>query len=522
MRVIGDNSDGFQNEKEIMTALNAKRYDDINANLRHFLDDIFRGSDLKGRWVHAHTFPQRMKPDFYVTIDGIPTGKYISVKKGSGNSLHQEPLKDFTTFLKENNISDNIINELKEYHYSDGTFDNTGAVRYDSKEYSKMHPDLVKDLNKKLNKKDILKKIITRVIFKGNYPDAPEAEYVYHGTCDNGVWASKKEIFDYIDSKTFNKDCVAFGPLTYQAWNKNLNRNPNAEKKREQIQIKWGTLENSLTEITSRRDDYQITENYRGTMSEKASVIYFNKNPQAQIFSDYLKSLRKKPENTLLIRVTTKQLSTLSNQKVNTRADAYAIEILDNKIYDVLEENNYYLDEDILRGYDEYYNCIDESGISIKKDDSENFTIIKFTPDSFYKIFGSYELGYGASVFCKKTSELPYNVALLKGWKTDVDALKEYFDSEDISLETLTESLELCKKMKDISTARIKETIDASPRLQHMIFNGKDIYEEPYPAYFFMQNNQLRVLDYIPFNVTTGSGRSHGDYSIVLKPRAFS
>ena len=50
-------------------------------------------------------------------------------------------------------------------------------------------------------------------------------------------------------------------------------------------------------------------------------------------------------------------------------------------------------------------------------------------------------------------------------------------------------------------------------------FNGKDIYDEPYSAFFFMQNNIIKVLGYMPYSVTTGSGRSHGDYSIVLKPR---
>ena len=42
-------------------------------------------------------------------------------------------------------------------------------------------------------------------------------------------------------------------------------------------------------------------------------------------------------------------------------------------------------------------------------------------------------------------------------------------------------------------------------------------YKEPYSANYFMQNNILKFLDYIPFHVTTGSGRSHGEYSIILK-----
>ena len=49
-------------------------------------------------------------------------------------------------------------------------------------------------------------------------------------------------------------------------------------------------------------------------------------------------------------------------------------------------------------------------------------------------------------------------------------------------------------------------------------FNKFGNYEEPYTAHYFMQNNNISKLGYQPFTVTTGSGRSHGDYTIVLKP----
>lgn len=519
MRIFGDNSDGFANEREIRDALNSKMFDKICPNLRHLLTDMFKGYNLKGKWVHAHVVNQNMKPDFYVTIDGVPNGVYVSVKKGSGNSLHQESLENFISFLRSEGISEDIINKLKEYHFSDGTTDNTGEVRYSSKEYSKINPNLVISLNEVFNSKDLLKKFIKRFIFKGNYPGAPEADYLYHGTVRNGVWASKKEIYDYVDTLVINNKSVSFGPLTYQAWNKNLTKNPKMENRRMQMQIKWGSLEDSLMEITSRREEYVVTGTYTGEMSEKASVISFNKNPYSSIFAEYLKQIDMEPANVLLIRVTSKQYSKLSDQVVNTRADAYAIEVLDPLVFDLLEENNFYLDEQILDGYDQYYNCVEKSGISIKKDDSENYTLIKLTPNSFNGLFGTYELGYGASVFCKRSSELHYNIPLLDGWKTTIEDLQDYFDSDDITETTLTESIELCQKLKNFSVDRIKYCIDNSPRLQSIIFNGKDIYEEPYSAYFFMQNNIVKILGYIPYNVTTGSGRSHGNYSIVLKPK---
>ena len=118
MRIIGDNSAGFANEREIRDALNSRIYDDINPNLRHFLDNMFYGYDLRGKWVHATTIPQRMKPDFYVTVDGVPQGKYVSVKMGSGNSLHQESFSGFIDFLISQDVPSNIIDDLRKWKTS--------------------------------------------------------------------------------------------------------------------------------------------------------------------------------------------------------------------------------------------------------------------------------------------------------------------------------------------------------------------------------------------------------------------
>lgn len=519
MRIIGDNSDGFRNEIDIEKALDFKLYEDVNPNLRHFLDDIFRGYNIRGKRIHAIRCRQNVKPDFYLHIDGIDKEVYVSIKKGSGNSIHQESLDSFIKFMRSIRTPETIIDDLLYYHYADDTKNNTGTIRYKAQEYAKKHPEIVDRLNNYFSKESVLNRMIERFVFRGAIEDAPVAQYLYHGTVHNGVWASKEEIFKYISNYTVDSTAVCIGPTTYQVWNRNLEFVNSNEKKRKQIQIKWGKLEKMLIEITSRREEYRQVGTYEGDMSEKASVIMFNRDPDNQIFREYIKNINKAPETVLMIRVTTKQMSSLSNQKVNTRADAYAIEVLDQRMYDVLEENDYYLDEDIISNYDGYYSSVNNSGISIKKDNSENYTLIKLTPNSFYELFESYELGYGASIFCKNSTELHYNIPLLDGWKTTIEDLQEYFDSDSIDVETLTQSLEMCKKIKDISVDRIKTSIDNSPRLQAIIFNGKDIYDEPYVAHYFMQNNQIRLLGYIPYNVTTGSGRSHGDYSIVLKPK---
>ena len=519
MRIIGDNSDGFRNEIQIEKALDFRLYEEVNPNLRHFLDDVFKGYDIRHKRIHAIRCRINVKPDFYLTIDGIPKQVYVSIKKGSGNSIHQESLVSFVKFLSSVNVPSKIVDYLKMYHFSDGTTDNTGTHRVSAKQFEKQHPNIVSELDKAFLDKRLQNLFFERFLFRGNIDHAPVAEYVYHGTVHAGVWASRDEILRYYSNYEPTGSGVHLGPFTYQAWNKNLDRKPEMEKRRLQMQVKWGSLEKALLEITSRREQYRQNGTYEGEMNEKSCVILFNRDPENDAFSSYLKAIQKDSEKILLIRVTTKQFSKLSNQKVMTRADAYAIEVLDDRLFDVLELNGFYLDEDIIADYTEYYQLIACSGLSIKLDDSKSYQLLKLTPNSFNQMFGNYELGFGASVFCQNADELPKNMALLSGWHTSIDKVRQSFGIPALTEQSLTTSIDLCKSIKKYSIERITMLVTGNRELQLMIFNGIGLYEEPYTAWYFMQNRKIIRLTVIPFAVTTGSGRSHGDYTIVFKPR---
>lgn len=518
MPVFGDNSDGFDNEIKIEKCLNFKKFENITPNLQNFLKDVFKGYDLHGREIHATRSPQRIKPDFYLVADGISKGVYVSIKKGSGNSVHQESLTIFIDYLESLGASDQIIRYLKEFHYADGTTNNTGKKRFTASEFKKDYLEKIVELNKFFNQRPIIKKMFERFIFVGNLEDAIRVDYVYHGTPQKGVWASRDEIYQYLTDKSFSNESVHFSQLTYQVWNRNINRNPNTENRREQIQIKWGGIENTLTEITSRRSEFKQRGTYEGDFSEKASVIYFNRYQEDEAFRKYLKSINANPEKTLMVRVTTKQHSKLSDQKVMTRADAYCIEVLDDQLLKVAEQNEFYLDEDILKQYGGKFKIIENSGVSIKMPDSDSYQLLKLTPSSFYKLFKSYALGAGASLFCQQEKDLPNNKALLVGWNTTVDEMKSFFKFFKIDDTNLFTSKELCMMVKNDAAEKITKMINSDIYLQEVIFNGLHIYEEPYTAHYFMQNNNISKLGYQPFTVTTGSGRSHGDYTIVLKP----
>lgn len=259
-----------------------------------------------------------------------------------------------------------------------------------------------------------------------------------------------------------------------------------------------------------------------GDIAEADFVKEFNQNKSN--FKNYLDSLNiANINNVFMVRVTTKQFSKLSNQKVMTRADAYLIQSTDIKIQTILNDNSYYLDEDLINNAN--YNIIPFSGVSIKMSDSTKFQILKLTPDSFNHLFGEFELGAGASIYCLKENELVKNDSVFKGWKTSKENVIQKYANvlpvlKQLNMKvSLSEQLNIYKQLKNFSNKRISKIIDSSKQLQEIIFNGYHIYEEPYSASYFYKGNSIEKLDYIPFTITTGSGRSRGDFTIVLKPK---
>ena len=253
---------------------------------------------------------------------------------------------------------------------------------------------------------------------------------------------------------------------------------------------------------------------YEGDIDEIKFVKRFNEFKN--LFTNYTSKFCEN-NNYWMVRVTTKQLSKLSNQKVFTRADAYLAKFSID-IKSLLIRNNYYLTEDLLNKNNIEYKKIPYSGISVKMTDSANFQILKVGPHSFSVLFNNYELGAGASLFCLRENELVKNKALIDGWKTTPQRMANFFNEFTNGDENFHMDQEICKKIKNFSCKQIENLINNSKDLQEKIFNGKDLYEEPYTAWYFYHGETIESLITIPFSVTTGSGRSHGDYTIVLKP----
>jgi hypothetical protein len=251
-----------------------------------------------------------------------------------------------------------------------------------------------------------------------------------------------------------------------------------------------------------------------GTAQEIAFVQQLNKKEDSALWQ----TLSINPNNHYAIRVTSKKYGKLNDAKVLPKADAFIA--YGDVPLEYLKTKEYFLDEDDVVKF--ALRPKEQSGISIKREDSTKYQIMKMSPSTFKKLFGSNILASGASIYCTKEAEFIKNLELLKGWGVKEDEFLSYFNSElrlDLTSVADTSAKEALKSIKKFSNTKIAKIINTNKTISDFIFFGIGNFDEPFTAHWLYEHAKLKPNYIIPFIVTTGSGRSKGDYTIVLKPK---
>lgn len=249
-----------------------------------------------------------------------------------------------------------------------------------------------------------------------------------------------------------------------------------------------------------------------GTEEEIKFVKMLNKKEDLL----YWNTLGLNHSNHYAIKVIYMQEGKVNNQKIFPKADVYCVK--GNIPLNYLKEKCYFLNEDDVKRFK--LEKINYTGISIKRPDSRKYQIMKMGPSTFEKIFKSNILAAGASIYCDNPKNFLKNGAVLKGWNVTEEDFLNYFSKElNSKLESLSK---LCqqnlKKIKKISNDKIKNIIEKDEFIREFLFFGKNNFKEPYTATWIYDKGELKRNSPIPFSITTGSGRTKGIYTIVLKP----
>jgi hypothetical protein len=257
-----------------------------------------------------------------------------------------------------------------------------------------------------------------------------------------------------------------------------------------------------------------------GTAEEVLLVKELNQNKNHPIW----KTLNFSSDKTLYaIHVIKHVHSDFFDRMTKPKADIYLAEGPELGA-DVLSSQGFLLDENDLEPFK--LKAVEKSGISVKLKDSIQFQILKTSPSSFQRIFGNSNLAAGASIYCQKAEELAKNMDILEGWNSNKASFVEYFDSRISNVRSLFdasspifERLAIASEIKTLSNTAISNVINSDKKVADYVFTGIGLYPEPYPAHWLYEAGTFRKNGPMPFTVTTGSGRSRGDYTIVIKPK---
>jgi hypothetical protein len=207
----------------------------------------------------------------------------------------------------------------------------------------------------------------------------------------------------------------------------------------------------------------------------------------------------------------------LQKRKIKPKSDIFLIKS-DKITEDYLKLNQFYLKSDNSHLTD----FIPYTGISIKLSDSNRYQILKINPSTFKMLYGSCILGAGASIYCVDKKDFHKNIDVLKAWGVTMEDFVRFYSNVTKDVQSVfglsDNSIASASKIKKFSNDEIKRLSLNNKDILEYIFSGKGNFEEPYIAHWIFEKGKFKKLEPYDFIVTTGSGRSKGDYTIVFKP----
>ncbi len=241
-------------ERELANALNEKKYKELDNNCKYIVKRIFNFVD-DDEIIHAYKIEEFIKPD--ICIEYKKEKRYISMKSGKSNYIHEEYITNFVKYLKECHISEETINTILLFHYGDGTTDGTGEKRKSFEEIAYELKDKIKLANFELNKsRAFITSTLLHIMFVGNSENAIMADYIYHGDKEYGLIVSRNQIMKYLNTKDFSwLNNIHIGPILLRPKARYVDREIKNPQMRETISFYWPRIELDLKYIENRYTD---------------------------------------------------------------------------------------------------------------------------------------------------------------------------------------------------------------------------------------------------------------------------
>lgn len=507
--VKGNNSHGFRNVKQIINLLDGNEIQQIKQDtLKKFVTYVFpkaKGSAI----ISCEAVNNKEKGNMKITV-GDKSYK-ILVKIGSNNSIHQEEYETFYEFLKmEFDTSKELIRDLKKIQWADGTLDGSAPTDkwLKGNEIKENYLEEIKRLQNYLEDEKIARGILNRCLIYGMDNTSEALDYIYFGSPNEAYWAKATDVVQYeIDRLKIYEDSslLGIGAMSLQTWGRTIKKN--GKDQREAIQMKAKKLQDTVKYLAKQR----ANQSFYVLADESEKNFVKNANLKDNLELQQQLGVNK---NVYAVQVTSKQSSIIHHKKIKTKSDAYFIS-LDGMIDDsILLEQDYILLEEDIEGIN--HDKLPYSGVSIKREGSNSYTFLKISRSSFEKLFGLEDDYFIASMFYITEKDLSKNIKIIEDNESSLNRISKTF-----GIDVDAANIDDFKYLKEKAMDEIKVKIDLNKDIYDSVFFGTGLFKEPYCATYLYQDSLIhkKDLENINYYLSTGSGRSKGRYTLIVKPK---
>ena len=232
-----------------------KKAKELSPNLRAMMEKLFGIVDPEKK-IKCKKTQNYIKPDILITHMKKEVG--VSIKHGRAQVLHEEQIKSFILFLRENGISNRTQQTILLFQYGDGTNTGTGTKRYSGDELKILLKERIEQANKELNSnKDFIIKFMNRIAFDGVDPDAKKADAIYYGDVEDGVVVTRRQMEKHISLKDWNyTPSIHIGPISITPCARYVKRPVKDDKKRHFVSCYWAHFAADMDYIAKRYNAY--------------------------------------------------------------------------------------------------------------------------------------------------------------------------------------------------------------------------------------------------------------------------
>ena len=244
---------GNLKELEVIQSIDNKKIIELSNNMRNLITALYGVLD-DNEIVHCYKIEDYIKPDFVITYKNQK--RYVSMKSGRAETIHQEHVKSFILFLRSLGISTRTQQTILLYQYGDGTLDGTGKNRIDYNKLRLMLDERIKEANEELNRnRDFVSKVITRCLFVGTLENAIPIDCIYFGDYHFGIVATRKQIEKHINRKNWQwMSNLHIGPIQLRPHARYIGKEIKNPESRNKLECYWANLSSDIDYISSRYD----------------------------------------------------------------------------------------------------------------------------------------------------------------------------------------------------------------------------------------------------------------------------